>query len=237
MIELALFDLDDTIFAHRKAVRDGIAAHLGSRADATLQDRWDDLEEHHYSRYLRGELTYLGQRHARAREFMRPLGLEFETDQDAERWFETYLIEYRRAWTLYDDTLPCLDALAAADVRLGIITNGILDFQMAKLDALGLTSRMEHIVTSGEFGVAKPDARIFEHACSLFGVAPSAAAYIGDRLATDALGASAAGLLGVWLDRGEDATAEQLAQAEVAGAVVIHTLAALPPLLAAARSR
>ncbi|HEY4151781.1 MAG TPA: HAD hydrolase-like protein, partial [Pseudolysinimonas sp.] len=60
---------------------------------------------------------------------------------------------------------------------------------------------------------------------------PSSAAYIGDRLATDALGASAAGLLGVWLDRPGLATDEQLAAARAAGVRVIHSLAELPALL------
>lgn len=236
MIPVILFDLDDTLFAHRRAVEEGVVAHLratgqslgaGEAAEVT---RWNELEEQHYSRYLTGELEYLGQRRARARDFMAPYGVAFDTDSAAESWFEDYLDEYRRAWTLHDDTLPLLDALG--DRRLGIITNGDLAFQLAKLDALALTSRFEHVVTSGEFGVVKPDARIFRHAASLFGVAESSAMYVGDRLRTDALGAAAAGLTGVWLDRSATATAEQLAQASAAGVTVIHSLAELPPLLA-----
>jgi putative hydrolase of the HAD superfamily len=79
--------------------------------------------------------------------------------------------------------------------------------------------------------VAKPDAAIFERACSVFGVEPGSAAYIGDRLATDALGASAAGLLGVWLDRAGSATDAQLAAARAAGVPVIHSLSEVPALL------
>ncbi len=234
-ITVAIFDLDDTLFAHRTAVRDGIAAHLAAvvpDADAAReQDRWDELEEQHYSRYLAGELSYLGQRHARVRDFMHPHGVAFELDTDAEKWFDTYLIEYRRAWTLYDDTLPCLDRLDDMGVRIGMITNGILDFQMAKLDALGLTNRIEHLVTSHEFGYAKPDARIFEHAVAQFGVEPGSAVYIGDRLATDAMGAAAAGLTGVWLDRSGGATAAEVAAAAGAGVRIIQSLAELPAVI------
>ena len=56
--------------------------------------------------------------------------------------------------------------------------------------------------------------------------------YIGDRLRTDAIGAVAAGLTGVWIDRACSATAEQVSEAVAAGAHVIHTLAELPELLA-----
>lgn len=235
MIPVVIFDLDDTLFAHRAAVRDGIAAHvareLGTVDVTALQDRWDDLEEHHYHRYLTGELSYLGQRHSRARDFMRPLGVEFADDAAAEVWFETYLVEYRRAWTLYPDTIPCLDALGSTGVRIGMITNGELGFQLAKLDAMGLTDRIEQVVTSGEFGYAKPDPRIFLHACEAFGVAPSDAAYVGDRLQTDAIGAADAGLKGVWLNRSGATSVEDDAAVAASGIAVIGTLAELPALM------
>jgi len=236
VIRVALFDLDDTLFHHRQAVRDGIAAHVTSTlpdVDALAHlDRWDALEELHYHRYLSGELDYLGQRRARARDFMAGFGITFPTDAAAEGWFESYLIEYVRAWTLYDDAFPCLSALAAAGLHLGMITNGIPSFQQPKLDTLELAAHFEHIVTSGEFGVAKPDPSIFLHACALFGVAPEEAVYVGDRLRTDAIGAVEAGLTGVWLDRDGAATPDELAAAAASGAHVIASLNELPTLLA-----
>jgi len=231
MIRLALFDLDETLLDHRSAVRDAILGYLQRELPAVdpsgQQDRWDALEEHHYARYLTGELDYVGQRRARARGFLSPFGIELTDDAEAEQWFEDYLHGYRAAWQLFDDALPCLDRLSTAGVRLGIITNGELDFQLAKLDATGIRNRFEHIVASGEFGVVKPDRRIFEHACGLFGIGPRDALYVGDRLGTDALGAAASGLQGVWLDRGAAATAEQLDEAARGGVRVIRSLADL----------
>lgn len=239
MIRLALFDLDDTLFHHRQAVREGIGAHVAATlpgVDAAAHlDRWDQLEEQHYHRYLTGELDYLGQRRARARDFMAEFGVTFESDAATEKWFEDYLLEYVRAWALFDDALPCLVSLASAGVRIGMITNGIPSFQWPKLETLQLAVHFEHVVTSGEFGVAKPDPSIFLHTCALFDVAPAEAAYIGDRLHTDALGAVGAGLTGVWLDREGIATADELAVAGASGAHVIATLAELPALLASVR--
>jgi len=237
VIRVVLFDLDDTLFHHRQAVRDGIAAHVATTlpdVDAAAHlDRWDALEEQHYHRYLTGELDYLGQRRARARDFMAGFGVALTTDAEAERWFETYLVEYVRAWALYDDAIPCLRALADAGLRLGMITNGIPSFQQPKLDTLELAAHFEHVVTSGEFGTPKPDASIFLHTCELFGIDPSEAAYVGDRLHTDAIGARGAGLTGVWLLRDRDPSPDELAEAAASGAYVIRTLAELPALLAA----
>ncbi len=88
---------------------------------------------------------------------------------------------------------------------------------------------------SAEFGAAKPDPSIFLHACALFGVPPSAAAYVGDRLNTDAIGAARAGLTGIWLDRDGTATPAQLSEADDDGIRVIHSLDELAPLLSADR--
>jgi putative hydrolase of the HAD superfamily len=236
MIRVALFDLDDTLFAHHKAVRDGITAHMANilpGVDAAAhQDRWDELEEHHYHRYLSGELDYLGQRRARARDFMEPFGVQLRDDREAEDWFAVYFREYVRAWTLFDDALPCLDALAADGIRVGIITNGDKDIQRAKLDAMGLDGRVDHLITSGELGFAKPDSRIFEYACNVFEATPSETAYVGDRLRTDAVGAAAAGLLGVWLNRDGLSSTDEDDAVEASGVRVIRSLAELPGLLA-----
>ena len=239
-IRVALFDLDDTLFAHREAVERGLAEHraalggpLAAADDAAESARWYELEEQHYHRYLTGELDFLGQRRARARSFVTPYGLVLETDDEADAWFDSYLVHYENNWTLHDDTLPCLDALTTGPqpLRIGMITNGDIDFQTAKLRSTGLLPRIEHIVASGSVGVTKPDAAIFVGACEVFGVSPAEAAYIGDRLATDALGASAAGLLGVWLDRAGVATDGQLAAARAAGVPVIRSLTEVPGLL------
>jgi putative hydrolase of the HAD superfamily len=235
MISVVLFDLDDTLFDHRRSVELGITAHritLGgdvASADAAVEfTRWNALEEHHYHRYLSGELDFLGQRRERARGFVAPYGLELDDDA-ADDWFATYLLEYEKTWSLHADVAPCLEALAPR--RFGVVTNGDLEFQQSKLRATGLLDRVEYVIASGSLGVAKPDPAIFRHACEVFGVSPDEACYVGDRLRTDAVGAAEAGLLGVWLDRPGRATPDELAEAAAAGVPVIRTLAELPGLL------
>ncbi|WP_104191180.1 HAD family hydrolase [Cryobacterium sp. Y82] len=248
---VVLFDLDDTLFAHRAAVADGILLHLdrvggafasSDRTAATVL--WHALEEEHYHSYLAGALTFAGQRRARAQDFAASFEIVL-TDTEADQWFDEYFQSYRSSWRLHDDALPCFEELSEVipAVRFGLITNGDPVFQGDKIRRVGLGDRFEQVVTSGALGFAKPDARIFEHACALFGVPVEEAVYVGDRLRTDAVGAAAAGLTGVWLDRAgaSAAAAAGVAAAAVAdtndaarlGVLRIDTLASLSGLFAA----
>src|SRR4051812_20013875 len=107
MIRVALFDLDDTLFAHQHAVATGVAAHrrahggaLGAADEASELRRWHELEELHSPRYLDGELGFIEQRRERARDFVEPFGIDLAGDAIADEWFNRYLVEYRRAWKL-----------------------------------------------------------------------------------------------------------------------------------------
>ncbi|MCY7404807.1 MAG: HAD family hydrolase [Cryobacterium sp.] len=237
---VVLFDLDDTLFAHRAAAAAGILLHLDRVGGAfatgdpvAAPALWDALEEEHYHSYLAGVLDFAGQRRARAQDFAASYDMTL-TDAEADSWFDVYFESYRTSWRLHDDALPCFDALAELipGVRFGLITNGDPVFQGEKMRRVGLTDRFEHVITSGALGVAKPDARIFRHACALFDVPVETAVYVGDRLRTDALGAAAAGLMGVWLNRAAASPAQvDEIEATQRGILRIESLKALPPLL------
>lgn len=235
---VVLFDLDDTIMAHREAVEAGILLHMrrrGYRGDvAVAQRRWYELEELHYHDYLAGRLSFEGQRRARASAFAEEYGERLH-DVDASAWFAEYFEGYRASWSMHADASSMLDRLPAAipGVRLGIITNGELGYQQSKLARLGVAGRFEHVIASGAVGVAKPDAGIFEAALARFGHAsPARAAYVGDRLRTDAIGAARAGLLGVWVNRrGERPAAEDADEAQALGVREIGGLDELVPLV------
>ena len=239
-----LVDLDDTLFAHREAVAAGILGHVaaqggqGAAADPhTVVALWNALEEQHYHAYLAGDLDFAGQRSARARDFAAAHGVEL-TEAEATAWFTDYFRHYRAHWRLHADALPCLDELTRRipGVCFGLITNGELAYQSVKLADTGLDARLAQVVTSAEFGLSKPRPEIFVHACALFGADPARSVYVGDRLRTDAIGAAAAGLTGVWLDRvgsaGPTPPDTDLAEARELGVLRLTTLAALPEALA-----
>lgn len=201
-----LFDLDDTLLDHGSAERKAATAlyHMQGRQEP-IEDflsAWHEALERHYARYLAGELTHQEQRRTRLRDV---LGSNLG-DEDADRLFDFYRVAYEEAWTLYEDVVPCLDALAQH--RLGIVTNGDSAQQAKKLRSI--VGRFEHVVASGECGWAKPSPEIFKAALARFAVSPEEACYVGDRYDIDAEAARRVGLIGIWLDRRSQATGEQL---------------------------
>lgn len=228
MIRAVLFDLDGTLLDHDTAVRRGTgslhAAVLGRLADPGFEAflaHWQRVTDRHLPAYFAGEIDFATQRLRRIRELFARCGAACD-ETEAARYFQCYLEAYEGAWALYDDVTGCLEALVG--LSLGIVTNGDSEQQRAKLDRTGLYVGMRTVVVSGDLGIHKPDARLFRHACEQIGAAPGETAYVGDLLDTDARGASAAGLYGIWLDRFG-------AQEPLDGVPVIRGLAELPALL------
>lgn len=99
----------------------------------------------------------------------------------------------------FADALPVLDALRAAGVRTGIVTNSLYPrrLRVAELTALGLLDRVDVCVTSGDVGYVKPHPSIYRAALDAIGVAPGRAAFVGDRPERDVKGANALGMTSV----------------------------------------
>ena len=147
--------------------------------------RWQVVTENHYQRYLTGELTFQGQRRTRLREIFsdnRAL-----TDSDADQMFAAYLQRYEQHWQLHSDVAECLRELDG--FSLGIISNGDSNQQKQKLTALAIAHHFDHVLISGDIGVAKPNAKIFHAACDLAGKHPRDCLYVSDNPEFDARGA------------------------------------------------
>jgi putative hydrolase of the HAD superfamily len=110
------------------------------------------------------------------------------------------LFRTAEGWELYDDALPTLEALASRGLKLGMISN--FDSRLFDvLRAFGLERHFAGVHISSRVGAAKPDPAIFRAALAAHGLRPRQALHVGDSLRDDALGAAAAGMPSVWLDR------------------------------------
>jgi putative hydrolase of the HAD superfamily len=106
-----------------------------------------------------------------------------------------------RAWRVFEDVLPALNALAALDLRLGVVSNW--DDRLGPLlEQLGLSRFFEAIVISCDVGFAKPSPVIFEHTAKKLGVPENLILHVGDSVETDLAGARAAGCEAVLVERG-----------------------------------
>lgn len=128
----------------------------------------------------------------------RRLGIEEEAEQLARAVYEEFGKPER--WAAFDDVAPAFERLRSEGVKVGIISNW--DGRLGRLlDGLGLGALIDAVVSSATVGLHKPDPRIFALACERLGAEPAECAHVGDHFYSDILGARAAGLHAVMIDR------------------------------------
>jgi putative hydrolase of the HAD superfamily len=139
----------------------------------------------------------------------RELGIEDEAEHLAWRVYQEF--GDPRRWRAYDDVLPAFQRLARAGIKVGVISNWDRRLETL-LVGLGFGELLHTIVSSAVVGLHKPDPRIFALACERMGVRPAHAVHVGDHHYADILGATAAGMRAVLIDRhGLDATGRAIA--------------------------
>lgn len=208
MFRAVLFDVDDTLCddtGHMRAAIDGVAAqlsddHSGIDANA-LADCYERISTHYWTyeialtdpEPLSVVRTRLWQRSLAA------MGVDDDPRLLGEivRWYG-----HLRAQppALFDGVHETLTTLRDAGMRLGIVTNGLSETHVAKVERLGLRGYFDAFLMPDLTGIAKPDPRQFHLACRQLDVAPGETAHVGDSLVSDVGGASAAGLHAVWFN-------------------------------------
>lgn len=134
----------------------------------------------------------------------------------ADEAFEAF-IQARNEVVLYDDVLPGLERLKP-HFRLFTASNGNAD-----LRRIGLAHFFERSLAAREVGALKPDPALFHKVIEGTGLEPQQVVYVGDDPALDVVGARAAGMVPVWINR------EQLEWSAEFGETV-HTVQTLDEL-------
>jgi putative hydrolase of the HAD superfamily len=125
---------------------------------------------------------------------------------------EACAAEIYREWAacqhflLYEDVPAGLQALAAKNIRIGLISNShrCLESFQSHFELKGL---IDVAISSSQHGYMKPHPSIFEAALRLAGVLPSEAVMVGDSLTQDIEGARRVGMRGVLVRRSESGSA------------------------------
>jgi putative hydrolase of the HAD superfamily len=177
------------------------------------------------------EHEYAAARAAQSESFRRRLTKRFLGSADDLATVEARAARY---WAypptaLYDDVVPCLEALEGS-FRLGVIANQPASVRQA-MERDGLTRFFEVWGVSDDLGLQKPDPKLFSHVLYTAGVSPARSVMLGDRLDYDVRPAKAAGMRAVWVLRGEapdDPSSSQLAEPDA----TVRDLTEVPVLLA-----
>ncbi len=193
-----LFDLDDTLHDRRASVEaftPALFAHLEPwLSGASLENFKTVLHRVDYGGYVPREI------------FMQRLLEAFHAkDFDALRLAKFWRSEFAKFAQPMVGAYELLEFLGSKGIKTGIVSNGTVQLQQAKIDALGL--KVDVVIISEAVGVKKPSAKPFLEALRLLEVSASEAWFVGDHPINDVQGASSVGMKAFWLEREQRAEA------------------------------
>jgi putative hydrolase of the HAD superfamily len=208
-----LLDVDDTIVDTQEAMvlagtraAAAIWPHRAGEHRAMAQRYYDDPERW-FPRYASGDVAFEAMRAGRLAEVAAAFGVEVP-DGAHLSYEEAYAPAFRSAQRLFPDVPGLLAAAEGERLPVALLTNSAQAPTRVKLEALDLVDRFDVVVTTDTLGFGKPDPRVYLEACRLLGAEPDRVLCIGDSIEWDVLGAEAAGLRAVWLDRDGRGTSE-----------------------------
>lgn len=197
-IRAITFDLDDTLWEihpvirrAERALHEWLSQHyprITEKFDpAALREvRANVVSEHPQKSH---DLTFL--RYTTLAQVASAAGYETDFIDDAFRVFD----DVRNDVELFPGVVAALTQLGE-QYRIIALTNGNADLKKIGIDGL-----FDAHITAASAGAAKPSAVIFEAAIQAAGYSAAETLHVGDHPEFDVLGAKAAGMPSVWLNR------------------------------------
>lgn len=205
-MDAVLFDIDDTIYDQAVPFAYAIHAVMGTAPAVSDGELYATSRRHSgaiFAAFGRGERPSKACYIRRMRETLADFGISV-SDEQASEMQRVYVFESGAAMRLSDEMEQTIAWCAQRCSRgIGFISNGTWKHQLAKLRVLGCDrwASEQDAFISDELGVAKPDPRIFLYACRKKNARPEQTLFVGDSYDIDVVGARAAGMPVVWLNR------------------------------------
>ena len=191
MIRAVLFDLDGTLLD-----RDASIKHFVARQYDRLTPKLKQIPKSDYvSRFIELDCRGYVWKDKVYQTIVYDFGLQTISWQELLDDYETQFIY---SCISFPNLLETLDILTTQGYLLGIITNGLGDFQRRTIQGLGIDKYFKTILISEVEGVRKPEAEIFLRALRNLGVTPDESVFIGDHPDTDVVGAKRIGMKSFW---------------------------------------
>ena len=194
MIKAVIFDFDGTVSNRQN--------NAYSVFDGYFRQYFSDLSEFEYEAVLQDMMLYdcngsisVG---LRLIPFMRKYGDHLPEDF-ADVFVPFYFNSMFLTTTLKPETREVLETLKKEGYKLGLLSNGDRFSQHNKVIQVGVEELFDEVIISGDYGIDKPDRRIFDIMTEKLGVKNEECMMVGDVFSTDILGAHNAGILPVWI--------------------------------------
>lgn len=161
----------------------------------------------------------------------------FSPDSPLPRAVQIYFALGEQHWHAYPDAIETLQELHKRGLRVGLISNADDDALVQRLvKRLGFAPYLNPIVSSAGVKWRKPDPRIFFRVAEEWQVPSNEIAMVGDIPAVDILGAHRAGMRGILIDRGDNASWQKIPDELATDLTVkpdwtVNALAEIPALI------
>jgi putative hydrolase of the HAD superfamily len=203
-----LFDMDDTILAYSNnsdhswhTVIASYAGRVGNIKPEALHKAvkenaaayWSDPEKHRL-----GRLNLDATRQQIVASALRQLDIN-----DASLAHDialAYAVQREESIMPFPGAIDTLRTLRERGVQLALLTNGGAEVQRRRIEKHQLVSLFDFILIEGEFGVGKPDERVYLHALEQLKVLPKEAWMVGDNLEWEVVIPQRLGMFAIWLD-------------------------------------
>lgn len=196
-VKAVFFDFDDTLQSRRGAYR--------LYCEAFLSKYFPDIDEEERSRKL-DEMEEHVDGGYKEREDYFPELIElwhWDNHPDMQELYDSFNNDYGKYVVMLPDAIEVLEEIKMRGYTMGIISNGVSVLQNTKLDTAGIREMFDITVVSGDFGVYKPDRRIFDEACRLSGFKNEECLFVGDHPINDIQGAVGADMQVVRMNQGD----------------------------------
>jgi YjjG family noncanonical pyrimidine nucleotidase len=197
--ELVLLDADETLFDFKRVEGYALERSFGQfgleLTEDVLRD-YDTINKSLWRRLEKGETSQAKLKIERFRLLFQKLGASV----DAEDFSRSY-IEWLSKGSFLLEGAESLCKYLYGKYRLAILSNGIKDVQLPRINASPLLKYLTGIIVSEEAKSSKPDAGIFEYACASLGFFDKRRMLmVGDSLSSDIQGGINFGIDTLWVN-------------------------------------
>jgi putative hydrolase of the HAD superfamily len=202
-----LLDMDDTILSYDHGVDTDLCwretcghlseqlntEHLITAIKKRAKWHWSDSERHRIGR--------MDLRKARSEIIAAALlELEFNDSALADQLAYTYGELRDKAVQPFTGAIETVQCLKRMGIKLAMLTNGNTEPQWIKIRKFGLAPLFDIILVEGNFGVGKPDQRIYLHAIQQLGTVAENTWMVGDNFEWEIAAPQRLGIKGIWID-------------------------------------
>jgi putative hydrolase of the HAD superfamily len=209
--KVIFFDMNRTLIDPQQTLRDSFIETLQDYTARWEQDESSNTTEHIFQTYLD---QWKKQKRAKSNATLsleqirrKCLALAFQPlpfaikDSFIRIFWQQTRMRQDKSPRLFPHVRETLELLAAKPYRLAIISNGSRTKQEQQIKLLHLQSLFptEHLFSSQNEGIRKPNPHLFKQALQTMGISPAQAVMVGDSWNNDITGAANAGMDAIWL--------------------------------------